>query len=62
MLILAAKKKTDNNIEKFTKEQFLQSKRYIQDRDILNVLLDDDKKYSFTEVDELLNKFLETEV
>lgn len=62
MLILAAKKKTDSNIEKFTKEQFLQSKRYIQDRDILNVLLDDDKKYSFTEVDEILNKFLETEV
>lgn len=61
-MILVAKKKTDNNIEKFTKEQFLQSKRYIQDRDILNVLLDDDKKYSFTEVDELLNKFLETEV
>lgn len=41
----------------FTKAQLLKSKKYINRRDALNALLKDDKKYSFTEVDEILEKF-----
>lgn len=51
-----------NDIAKFTKEQFLQSKRFYENRDILDVILDDDKNYSFDEVEEILKTFLESEV
>ena len=65
MLKLAGRKKIENksnDITKFSKEQFLQSKRFYENRDILNVILDDDKNYSFDEVEEILKTFLESEV
>lgn len=65
MLKLAGRKKTENksnDITKFSKEQFLQSKRFYENRDILDVILDDDKNYSFDEVEEILKTFLESEV
>lgn len=50
------------NLIKFSKEQFLNAKKYIENRDVLDALLDDDKYYSFDEVDSILNEFLESEV
>lgn len=41
----------------FTKEQLVQSKKYVHRRDALNALLDGGKTYSFTEVDGILKKF-----
>lgn len=62
---MAGRKKTENksnDITKFSKEQFLQSKRFYENRDVLDVILDDDKNYSFDEVEEILKTFLESEV
>lgn len=62
---MAGRKKIENksnDITKFSKEQFLQSKRFYENRDILDVILDDDKNYSFDEVEEILKTFLESEV
>ncbi len=62
---MAGRKKNENksnDITKFSKEQFLQSKRFYENRDILDVILDNDKNYSFDEVEEILKTFLESEV
>lgn len=55
-----ATKKTDLN--KFSKEQLLSAKKYINNKDILNVILENGKTYSFDEVDGLLTKALERKV
>jgi hypothetical protein len=47
---------------KFTKEQLLQSKRYIDRTDLLNVLLEADKSYSLEEVDGLIEDFMKGKV
>lgn len=44
-------------LPKFTKVQLVQSKKYIHRRDALNALLEDDKTYSFNEVNAILNEF-----
>lgn len=41
----------------FTKSQLVKSQKYIHRRDALNALLNDEKAYSFAEVDEILKKF-----
>lgn len=46
-----------SNLPKFTKVQLVQSKKYVHRRDALNALLEDNKTYSFTEVDGILKKF-----
>lgn len=43
---------------KFSKEQLLKSKKYANRKDLLGVLLDDKKEYSFTEVDAAIDKFM----
>lgn len=43
---------------KYSKEQLLKSKKYGNRKDLLGVLLDDKKEYSFTEVDEEIEKFM----
>lgn len=43
---------------KYSKEQLLKSKRYSNRKDLLGVLLDDEKEYSFTEVDAEIEKFM----
>lgn len=45
------------NLPKFTKVQLVQSQKYVHRRDALNALLEDDKTYAFTEVDDILKKF-----
>lgn len=44
-------------IPTFSKTQIVKSLKYATRRDALNVLLDEKKTYSFTEVDEILKKF-----
>lgn len=43
---------------KFSKEQLLKSKKYANRKDLLGVLLEDKKEYSFTEVDAVIDKFM----
>jgi hypothetical protein len=47
---------------KFTKEQLLQSKRYIDRTDLLNVLLEPNKSYNLDEVDGLIEEFMKGKV
>lgn len=42
----------------YTKEQVAVSKRYVNRRDLVNVLLEDGKAYTLAEVDALIEKFL----
>lgn len=44
---------------KFSKEALLKSKRFINNRDLLNTLLENDKEYSISEVEEKIKEFLE---
>lgn len=46
----------------FSKEQILKSSRYVDKRDILNSLLEDDKRYKLNEVDTFISDFLKKEV
>lgn len=47
---------------RFTKGELLKSSRYSNQRDVLNAVLDNDKRYLFTEVDKLIEKFMKGEV
>ena len=56
-----AKEKTEKvktTESKFSKEQLLKSKKYSNRKDLLGVLLEDDKEYSFAEVDAEIDKFM----
>ena len=46
----------------FSKEQLVSSKKYRNQRDLVKVLLVDDRLYSFEEVDILINKFMKGKV
>lgn len=48
--------------KKYTKAQILASERYANRRDILAVILKDDKEYSFDEITALLDKFMKGKV
>ena len=43
---------------KYSKGQLLKSKKYSNRKDLLGVLLDDKKEYSFAEVDAEIDKFM----
>lgn len=47
---------------KFDKTQILNSKKYIDKRDILNSILDENNLYSLKEVDKLIEKFMKMKV
>jgi len=51
------KKVITSNLPEFSKEQLVRSQKYYHRRDALNALLEDEKKYSFVQVDEILEKF-----
>ena len=63
---LAAKKKINSgevqisaNVEqRFSKAQILSSAQYANRRDLVDALLDVEKRYTKKEVDELINKFM----
>ena len=44
--------------ETYTKRAILNSKRYIKQKDLVNALLDEDKKYTLKEVDNTIRKYL----
>lgn len=54
--------KVEIDIDKFTKEQLINSKKYLKKKYIIKVLLDDGKSYSFDEVDQMLQQFYKKEV
>lgn len=41
----------------FTKREFVKSNRFAKHRDIINVLLEDDKKYTIEEVETTISDF-----
>jgi len=43
--------------EKFGKRQIVNSKRFKNDRDLLNAILQEDKNYTLKEVEEKIEKF-----
>lgn len=47
---------------KYSKEQILASKRYSEQRDILNVVLDDYGRYTINEIEKLIVNFLKGKV
>lgn len=53
------KTKKESGTDNFTKEQILKSKKFSERRDILSVLLEDDKSYSLEEAEELIKGFME---
>lgn len=57
-----AKAKLETKEIKFSKEQILKSKKYENERDVINALLKEDKKYSFSNIDKLINDFMKGKV
>ncbi|AVK85267.1 hypothetical protein C3943_17910 [Lysinibacillus sp. B2A1] len=53
------KKAVEDTLQTFTKDQLIKSKKYVHRRDALNALLEDNKKYSFANVDGILKEFEE---
>ncbi|SJQ62278.1 Uncharacterised protein [Clostridioides difficile] len=43
---------------KFTKEQIVNSKKYVNRKDLLNAILKENELYSFSEVEEIINNFM----
>ena len=56
---MAVKKKV---IEGFSKDALIQSKKYSAYRDLLNALLENEKYYTYTETDKIINDFLKGKV
>lgn len=52
-------KKTETT---YSKAQLVQSQKYKNKRDILNSILDDNKRYTFKEVNALIDNFLRKKV
>ena len=46
-----------DSLPTFSKEQLVQSKKYLHRRDALNALLENGKAYSFAQVDDILKNF-----
>lgn len=53
----AIKKVENDNMEKYTKKQIVNSKMFAKNRDLLNVLLSEDEKYSKQEIDEKIENY-----
>lgn len=53
------KEKTETT---YSKTQLVQSQKYKNKRDVLNFILDDNKRYTFKEVDTLVDNFLRKKV
>lgn len=57
------KEKPVNEIEVlFSKEQILKSNKFKHKRDVLSALLEDDKKYKLSDVENMIVDFLNKEV
>lgn len=47
---------------KYSKEKIVLSKKYTSNRDLLQVLLEDNKSYTFKEVEQKINEFKKRKV
>ena len=58
------KENVENKLEetKFVKSQIISSDKYKNRADLLNVLLEDDKEYTLSDIDKKLENFLDKEV
>ena len=54
--------KTEQNEQKFSKEQILASARYANRRDLVDAILDEDKSYTMKTVDNLVEKYMKGQV
>ena len=54
--------KKQNTGATFTKEQLYASKKYEMQRDLIGILLEEDKEYTFEEVDNKIKEFMQREV
>ncbi len=54
--------KKQNTGATFTKEQLYTSKKYEMQRDLIGILLEEDKEYTFEEVDNKIKEFMQREV
>ena len=61
-LTMAVKRKTEAGAPAFTGAQLLTFDRYRERRDLLGVLLDKDQRYTFSEVDALIDNFMKGKV
>ncbi|HGM1476891.1 TPA: hypothetical protein ACKOO9_003848 [Clostridioides difficile] len=57
-MIILSKTLSKEDDYKFTKEQIVNSKKYVNRRDLLNAILRENELYSFSEVEEIINKFM----
>lgn len=51
-----------SRIKTFTKEQLLQSKKFMHQKDLINALLEANKSYSLEDVNKILDNFLKGDV
>lgn len=54
--------KVKSNDITFDKDSIIQAKRYADKKDVCNAILEDDKVYTFDEVDKLIEKFMKGSV
>ncbi|HFL3656001.1 TPA: hypothetical protein ACG3P3_003759 [Clostridioides difficile] len=57
-MIILSKTLSKEDGYKFTKEQIVNSKKYVNRKDLLNAILKEDKLYSFSEVENMINNFM----
>lgn len=55
-------KKEKKAESRFSKEQLISSERYVKRRDLIDALLEDDRKYTIKEVDKKINEFMKGKV
>lgn len=56
------KKNSTTKEKRYKKSQLIYSKKYRDKKDLLNALLDENKMYSFKEIDTIIDNFLKKEV
>ena len=57
-----AESKTKTNVNVFTKDQLMASKKYQHNVDLVDALLVDGKSYTLDEVDKIIDNFLKGKV
>lgn len=59
---MAKKKEIENDATRYSKEQIVNSKKYMNRKDLLNSLLEDGRSYSFDEVEAIISGFMKGKV
>ncbi|WP_334293691.1 hypothetical protein [Clostridioides difficile] len=57
-MIILSKTLSKEDSYKFTKEQIVNSKKYVDRKDLLNAILEENELYSFSQVDDRINNFM----